>query len=200
MHSMMQDKTLHALWAWTVHLEIIYCRKKQKELTVSRAQMSETENGTNRVELSSCTLPDFEKRAAKPFYHDDQTISCRRICKGEQSLTSENGSFGDVCRSMCTLQRPFTFGSHQLTFDLERCFSFWKCMQMVEAGANLSESSFKLSRRPEGECVCHGRRVGLHAHYVLLVSHLKNGPTLEPLQFTRLHFKFFICMLMAGTN
>ena len=165
--------------------------------------MSETENGTNRVELSSCTLPDFEKRAAKTFYYDNQTISCRRICKGEQPLTSENGSFGDVCRSMCTLQRPFTFRSHQLTFDLKRCFLFGntcKWWKRAEAGANLSESSFKLSRRPEGECVCHGRRVGLRAHYVLLVCHLKNGPTLEPLQFTRLHFKFFICMLMAGTN
>ena len=140
---MMQDKTLYALWAWTVHWEIIYCRKKQKELTVSRAQMSETENGTNRVELSSCTLPDFEKRAPKTFYHDDQTITCRRICKGEQSLTSENDSFGDVCRSMCTLQRPFTFGSHQLTFDLKRCFSFWKCMQMVKAGCSGRELVWK---------------------------------------------------------
>ena len=48
---------------------------------MSHAQMSETENGTNRVELLSCTLPDFEKRVAKTFYHDE-TISCRRICKG----------------------------------------------------------------------------------------------------------------------
>ena len=35
-------------------------RKKQKKLTVSRAQMPETHNEMNRVELSSCTLPNFK--------------------------------------------------------------------------------------------------------------------------------------------
>ena len=35
--------------------DIIFCRAKHKELTVPRAQTSESQNETNRVELSTCT-------------------------------------------------------------------------------------------------------------------------------------------------
>ena len=51
-------------------------------------------------------------------------------------------------------------------------------MQMVEAstkgerGHVWKQFQYVPSRCPEGECVCHGRAVGLHAHYVLPVDKL----------------------------
>ena len=44
-----------------------------------------------------------------------------------------------------------------------------KCKPMVEASANLSESSFNPSRRLESECICNGRPSGQRVHNVLLV-------------------------------
>ena len=46
-----KPKSLLALQAWSVPSEIMFCRQEQKELTVSCAQISETENEMKRIEL-----------------------------------------------------------------------------------------------------------------------------------------------------
>ena len=100
---------LHVLQTWTVRrstarasdmdrstfiARVYLAERSRKELTVCRAQMSETPNETNRVELSGCTLPNFEKCAAKIFYHGDQMISWWRICRRERSTCGIHLKFG----------------------------------------------------------------------------------------------------------
>ena len=74
------------------------------------AQMPETQNETNRVELSSCTLPIFKKRAAKTFYNGDQRISFEKSARGSD-------------------QHPESTGSSGVNSDLEECF-LWRCVQI----------------------------------------------------------------------
>ena len=52
-----------------VHWETVSCRNKQKELTVSRTQMSDTQNKTNQFELSisSRTLPNLQSVLPRLF-------------------------------------------------------------------------------------------------------------------------------------
>ena len=102
---------------------------KQKELTLSRGQISETQNEKKWVELSSCALPNFEKCAGKTFCHGDQTVSCWRIFRGSDQYpesTSCSGVNSDLrelflwrsVRIDVHAQRPFTFGSHPLFLEM----------------------------------------------------------------------------------
>ena len=174
-----KPKTLHTLQAWTVHWEIISCREKQKELTVSRTQISETQNKTNRVDLSSCTLPNFEKRAAKTFYHGDQKdFRWWRICRGRGggginirnlpvrawTLTSQNGSFRDLRKPALSMQMDMD--AHGSSSDRINWPLTSRDVTLFEMHAN-GRSDYAArpltclkavsvpSRSLEGECICH---------------------------------------------
>ena len=54
---------------------------------MSCAEMSEIRNETSWVKLSSRTLSNFKKRAAKTFHHGDQTISVEESAVGKRSAS-----------------------------------------------------------------------------------------------------------------
>ena len=159
--------------------------------------MSEIKNEPNRVELSSCTLPNFEKRAAKTFSNSDQTISWWRFCReGEEEggggstlestcssawiLTLGNGSFGAVQAGIqhadrCARLTMVHAQTASIDLWLQEMLTFLEMYangrseREARAWTCLKAMPSRSKPRRANAFNCHGRPAGLHAHYVLLV-------------------------------
>ena len=162
------------------------CRKKQTEscLMCTHVRNPKWNESSSAIKFYSA---EFWRAYCQDFLtmdRGDQTVSWWRICRGSvqhpESSCSSGMDFDNtewfLSRSVhidVHARRWFKFGLHQL--PLTSRDTFLEIMQMVEAstkgerGHVWKQFQYAPSRCQEGECVCHGRAVGLHAHYVLVL-------------------------------